>query len=110
MEGSLFEPEIFNYLENDNSILERRPLEILAKTDQLNAYKHEGFGIAWIQRDKDRLERFGILKIPWLNKEKIVVIGGTGLLVKMFKRAVSNGLKVDSLSLDIKNNKKDIGC
>ena len=39
------EPEIFNYIEpdRDDVIFERFPLENLAKTGQLNAYKHYGF-------------------------------------------------------------------
>jgi glucose-1-phosphate cytidylyltransferase len=38
----IFEPEVFDYL-NENSILEREPLEHLAKDNQLMAYKHHGF-------------------------------------------------------------------
>lgn len=36
-------PEIFNYLENDDTIFERKPLENLAKKNQLYSYKHPGF-------------------------------------------------------------------
>ena len=39
----VFEPEIFDYLENDETILERSPLEKLANDTQLMAYKHSGF-------------------------------------------------------------------
>ena len=40
----VMEPGIFNYLdEGDSTILERKPLEHLAETGQLNAYKHRGF-------------------------------------------------------------------
>jgi len=39
----VFEPEIFDYLENDKTILERNPLEKLANDTQLMAYKHSGF-------------------------------------------------------------------
>jgi glucose-1-phosphate cytidylyltransferase len=38
----IFEPEIFNFL-NDDCVLEREPLEALAKQGQLRAYKHHGF-------------------------------------------------------------------
>jgi glucose-1-phosphate cytidylyltransferase len=38
----IFEPEIFNYL-NDDCILEKSPLEQLAKIGELYAYRHEGF-------------------------------------------------------------------
>ncbi|MDD3237810.1 MAG: glucose-1-phosphate cytidylyltransferase [Candidatus Gastranaerophilales bacterium] len=39
------EPEIFNYLPQDDENLrfEKQPLETLAKENNLNAYKHEGF-------------------------------------------------------------------
>jgi glucose-1-phosphate cytidylyltransferase len=40
----VMEPGVFDYLtEGDSTILERKPLENLAKTDQLYAYKHRGF-------------------------------------------------------------------
>ena len=39
----VFEPEIFDYLENDETILERSPLEKLANDRQLMAYKHSSF-------------------------------------------------------------------
>ncbi len=54
----VFEPEFFEFLENDETILERKPLESLAKKKQLVAYKHEGF---WhcvdTRRDRDNLEK-----------------------------------------------------
>jgi len=39
----VFNPEIFDYLENDDTILEREPLERLARERQLMAYRHAGF-------------------------------------------------------------------
>jgi glucose-1-phosphate cytidylyltransferase len=54
----VFEPELFDYLENDTTILEKSPLESLAKAGQLNAFRHDGF---WhpmdTLRDKNYLER-----------------------------------------------------
>jgi glucose-1-phosphate cytidylyltransferase len=38
----IFEPEIFDFL-TDDSVLEREPLESLAKIGELVAFKHEGF-------------------------------------------------------------------
>lgn len=35
--------KVFDYLENDSSIWEREPLEMLAREDQLRAYRHNGF-------------------------------------------------------------------
>ncbi len=39
----VLEPTIFDYIENDNTIWEREPLEKLAENQQLSAYKHTGF-------------------------------------------------------------------
>jgi len=53
----VFEPEIFDYLQNDSTVLERAPLETLAKEQKLSAFKHNGF---WhpmdTLRDKKHLE------------------------------------------------------
>lgn len=38
----VFEPEVFSYLDDD-SVLEREPLERLAADQQLMAYRHDGF-------------------------------------------------------------------
>ncbi len=39
----VMEPEIFNYIEGDNTVLENEPLENLAREGNLVAYKHTGF-------------------------------------------------------------------
>ena len=39
----VFEPEIFNYLENDQTILEKEPLIKLSDEKKLAAYEHKGF-------------------------------------------------------------------
>lgn len=43
--GAFFvlEPEIFKYIEGDNTMWEKEPLENLAKDGQLMAYRHNGF-------------------------------------------------------------------
>jgi len=62
------EPEILNYIkEGDSTILERSPLENLARDGQLVAYKHENF---WkpmdTLRDKMQLEQLWTdKKAPW---------------------------------------------
>tara|TARA_Y100000996_G_scaffold391183_1_gene352969 strand:+ start:97 stop:798 length:702 start_codon:yes stop_codon:yes gene_type:complete len=63
----VFEPGIFNYLDNDSTILERDPLETLAKEQRLTAFKHEGF---WhpmdTLREKKQLEKLWISgNAPW---------------------------------------------
>ena len=65
----VFEPEIFDYIQDDRTILERAPLETLAKEHKLTAFKHDGF---WhpmdTLRDKNRLEKlWSSDKAPWKN-------------------------------------------
>lgn len=53
----VLEPEIFNRLDDDNCVLEREPLECLAREGQLGIYRHSGFWQCMdTQRDKNRLE------------------------------------------------------
>lgn len=37
------QPEIFKYLNGDDTVWEQTPMETLAREGQMNAYKHEGF-------------------------------------------------------------------
>ena len=46
----VMEPTFFKYLKNDKTILEKKPLENVAKAKQLAAFKHEGFGNVWIRK------------------------------------------------------------
>ena len=39
----VMEPKFLKYIKNDNSFLEREPMEILTKKNQLMAYKHKEF-------------------------------------------------------------------
>ena len=39
----LYLKDIFKYLKNDNTVLERYPLQMLTREKQLMAYKHPGF-------------------------------------------------------------------
>jgi glucose-1-phosphate cytidylyltransferase len=53
----VFEPQIFNYLSNDDSVLEIEVLERLASEKQLVAYRHHGFWQCMdTLRDKRQLE------------------------------------------------------
>lgn len=65
----VMQPEVFDYIEGDSTILEREPLEGLARDGQLVAYKHSGF---WqpmdTLRDKNHLDdlwKSGTA--PWKN-------------------------------------------
>ena len=62
----VFEPEVFDYLKDgDLTILERTPLETLAKEKKLTAFKHSGF---WYPmdtlRDKKHLEKLWASENP----------------------------------------------
>ena len=61
------EPSFIDTIDNDETILERDPLENAAKQNQLMAYKHEGFWQCMdTKRDKDLLEElWHNKKAPW---------------------------------------------
>lgn len=54
----VLEPDFLNYIDGDYTILEKEPLENLAKDNQLGVFKHEGF---WhpmdTLREKNHLEK-----------------------------------------------------
>ena len=53
----VMQPEVFDYIDSDETMLERAPLEMLAGQGQLAAYKHDGFWQAMdTLRDKTLLE------------------------------------------------------
>ncbi len=59
--------EVIDLIDDDNTVWERKPLEMLAKTGQLEAFKHDGF---WqpldTLRDKQQLEELWLSgKAPW---------------------------------------------
>ena len=63
----VFEPEIFDYLDDDMTVLEKFPLETLAKENQLTAFKHNGF---WYPMDTLREKKYlenlwATEKAPW---------------------------------------------
>lgn len=63
----MFEPGIFNYIEGDSAVLEKKPLENLTKDKELVAYKHYEF---WhpmdTVRDKNLLDSlWRSEKSPW---------------------------------------------
>jgi glucose-1-phosphate cytidylyltransferase len=57
------EPKVFEYIENDDTVWERSPMEILASLGEMAAFKHEGY---WkpmdTLRDKQELES------EWINE------------------------------------------
>lgn len=60
----VFEPELFDYIEGDSTILERGPMDKLVKLQQLMAYTHKGFWQCMdTVREKEKLEKL------WENEE-----------------------------------------
>lgn len=58
----VLEPEIFDYIEGDNSVWEQKPLELITKKREIVAYKHKDF---WKPMDtlRDQME----LEKLWTN-------------------------------------------
>ena len=53
----VMEPQFLKFIKNDNTYLEREPLENISKRKQLVAFKHKGFWQCMdTKRDKDKLD------------------------------------------------------
>ena len=63
----VIEPEVFDYLEDDNTVFEKHPLERLAMEGNLKAYRHDGYWQCMdTKREKDRLdELWSNGNAPW---------------------------------------------
>ena len=63
----VLEPGIFDYVENDQTVWERQPLETLAKDSQLSVHKHKGYWNAVdTLRDKNHMQDLWNSKqAPW---------------------------------------------
>ena len=54
----IMEPTFLKYIKNDQTFLEKEPLEKVTKIDELRAYRHKGFWQCMdTKRDKDKLEK-----------------------------------------------------
>jgi len=54
----VMEPKFLKFMKNDNTYLEREPLEQMTKKRQLMAFKHKGFWQCMdTKRDKDKLDK-----------------------------------------------------
>ena len=61
----VMEPEFLKFIKNDNTYLEREPLEAVTQKKQLAAFRHEGFWQCMdTKRDRDKLNKI-------LNSKKI---------------------------------------
>jgi glucose-1-phosphate cytidylyltransferase len=67
----VIEPEFFDLIEGDDTFLEREPLEMVAKNNELVAYKHHGFWQCMdTKRDHEYLEaRYEKYDTEWLKSE-----------------------------------------
>ena len=63
----VFNPEVFDYINGDNTVLERETLEELASKEQLMSYMHRGFWQCMdSMREKEILEKMWFMgKAPW---------------------------------------------
>lgn len=63
----VMEPAIFDYLEGDDTVFEKQPMETLAREGELMAYKHNGFWQCMdTKREKDLLEKMWETgEAPW---------------------------------------------
>ena len=63
----IIEPEFFDLIDGDNTILEREPLEKAAAMGELMAYSHDGYWQCMdTKRDRDHLEELWLSgKAPW---------------------------------------------
>jgi glucose-1-phosphate cytidylyltransferase len=70
----VLQPEIFNYLDGDDVVFERKPLETLAAEGQLMSFIHEGFWQCMDNiREKNMLEKLlEAGKAPWKRWEREV--------------------------------------
>jgi len=64
----IFEPEVFDYLEDDSTVLEQSPLERLSQDGELMAYEHQGYWQCMDTiRDRDALQKtWDSGNVPWL--------------------------------------------
>ena len=64
----VLEPEIFQYIEGDQTVFEKHPLARLSSLGQLAAYRHDGFWKCMdTQREKEELETMIAEKnAPWM--------------------------------------------
>lgn len=64
----VLQPEIFDYIDGDNTVFEKEPLQRLAEIDELRAYKHNGFWQCMdTKREKEQLEKLiASGEAPWM--------------------------------------------
>lgn len=68
----VLEPEVFEFIDGDETVFEKDPIERLAEAGQLNAYRHNGFWKCMdTKRDKEKLEAMiESGEAPWIKWEE----------------------------------------
>ena len=63
----VFEPKIFDYIDGDDTVFEKQPLNKLVELGELNAYLHKGFWQCMdTKREKEKLEKlWNSDNCPW---------------------------------------------
>jgi glucose-1-phosphate cytidylyltransferase len=62
----IFEPQFFDLISGDETLLEREPLEKATRAGELMAYRHDGFWHCMdTKRDHDLLESLWLKGAPW---------------------------------------------
>ena len=101
-------PEFLKFLDGDETILEKEPLEKVTELGELKAFRHEGFWQCMDHKlDKDYLEQLIKEKKKHLGlDEKILVIGGTGFIgYHIIKEAKKRNYSIYSISLKTRKKK-----
>lgn len=64
----VLQPEIFEYIDGDDTVFEKEPLQRLAEIDELRAYKHNGFWQCMdTKREMEQLEKLiASEEAPWM--------------------------------------------
>ena len=67
----VLDPKVIDYIDGDDTVFEKAPLEQLAVDGQLMAFKHDGFWQCMdMQKDKDNLEKIWYSgQAPWKKWE-----------------------------------------
>ena len=62
----VIDPKFLDYIDDDQTSLERKPMELAAANNQLMAYKHDGFWQCMdTKKDRDTLENLWLSGAPW---------------------------------------------
>lgn len=112
----VFEPEVFNYIDGDDTVLEQAPLRTLAKEGQLVAYKYNGFWQCMdTKREMEELDKMIAdktapwmvwekwlmkLDLNWFKDKKVLITGHTGFKGSwLCKILIDAGAEVTGYSL-----------